>query len=41
MTTYKIAVPEEQLVSLKIKLGQAEFPDEVDHTFPTITTQTK
>lgn len=29
MSAYRIAVPEEKLVSLKIKLAQAEFPDEV------------
>ncbi|KAK4635987.1 Putative epoxide hydrolase [Fulvia fulva] len=30
MSTYNISVPEEKLVSLKIKLGQSEFPDELD-----------
>jgi hypothetical protein len=29
MSTYRIEVPEEKLVTLKIKLAQAEFPDEV------------
>lgn len=28
MSSYRVAVPEEQLVTLKIKLAQAEFPDE-------------
>ncbi|KAK4507477.1 hypothetical protein PRZ48_001212 [Zasmidium cellare] len=30
MSAYRINVPEEKLVTLKIKLGQAEFPDELD-----------
>ena len=30
MSIYRINVPEEKLVTLKIKLGQAEFPDELD-----------
>ncbi|SMR42921.1 unnamed protein product [Zymoseptoria tritici ST99CH_1E4] len=30
MSAYRIDVPEEKLISLKIKLAQAEFPDELD-----------
>lgn len=33
MSTYNISVPEEKLVSLKIKLGQSEFPDEVHRLY--------
>lgn len=29
MSAYTVSVPEEKLVTLKIKLGQSEFPDEV------------
>jgi hypothetical protein len=29
MSAYRIDVPEEKLITLKIKLAQAEFPDEV------------
>jgi hypothetical protein len=28
MSSYRIAVAEEKLITLKIKLAQAEFPDE-------------
>lgn len=28
MSTYRVAVSEEKLITLKIKLAQAEFPDE-------------
>lgn len=30
MSTYRVAVSEEKLITLKIKLAQAEFPDELD-----------
>lgn len=32
MSAHRISVPEEKLVTLKIKLAQADFPDEVGCT---------